>query len=124
MNSHRNEVAFKVGAKSYTIRPTLEVLEEFEATYLDDVSAILAAIRQNANDPSYKPAKVAGLFKCVGWMMSKSDDSITKEQGAEEAYQLLSYIDCLTIVTTFNVSAYYGGAEVKEQSGKKLAKGK
>ncbi len=124
MNSHRNEVAFKVGAKSYTIRPTLEVLEEFETAYLDDVSAILAAIRQNSSDPAYKPAKVAGLFKCIGWMMSKSDSGITQEQGAEEAYQSLSYIDCLTIVTEFNVAAYYGGAETKGQSGKKPAKGK
>jgi hypothetical protein len=124
MNSHRNEVAFKVGAKSYTIRPTLEALDEFETDFLDETSSILAAIRQNASDPAYKPAKVAGLFKCVGWMMSKSDTAITKEQGAEEAYQSLNYIECLTIVTNFNVAAYYGGVDVKAAGAKKPTKGK
>ena len=112
-NKYRNEVAFKVGDRDFKLRPSLEVLEEFERVHMDEVNEVMASITGNHKDVEnkLKTAKVTALYKCVGFLIHCADKETAEKEAAEFAYNNLSYVECFMIVAEFNANAYYGGGE-------------
>lgn len=123
-NVFRNEVEFEVAGRSYKLRPSLDVLEEFERVHMDAVNEVMGAMAGNYADAAnkIKTVKVTPLYKCVGFLIHCADPEIAEKEAAEIAYAGLSYVECFTIVANFNANAYYGGVKAAEGKPKAAPK--
>ena len=97
-NAHRNECAIKIGKKTFTVRATLELLEEYEDRFAE------AKLRPST------------YYRIIGFLLSKSDKEITEEEAADLAFNE-GLIPCQEAFQSFLTIAYNTGGD-EEEGGK------
>jgi hypothetical protein len=110
MNPYRNEFDIIINEKTFVIRPTLADVAVYESEYQAEVCASMKAI-QEKDAPNIKSVP---LFNFVGYLISRSAHGLSKEEGAEMAYQNFNTIDCFLVILKFTNKGIDAG--VKEDN--------